>query len=172
MTSKINYLNILFALLFIAPLMGVSQIAKQDSLSLMEVVTDFQESIAKKDSIRFNQLFFTESVSFVGIMSKDTEWSIKKNYAEFQGIAVSDHKSFINDICKSEKMSKEKFYDIELSTDGFIGSISFNYAFLSGDKMIQWGHEKWNLVREGEKWLITDVIYTIRFPKVEPFPYE
>jgi len=152
--------------------MGVGQLAKEDSLALVEVVRGFQESIVQKDSIGFNKLFFDQSVGFVGIMSKETEWSIKKNYADFQGIAISNHKGFIADICKSDKKQQEEFYNIRLWNDGAIATISFDYAFLANDKMIQWGHEKWNLVKDAEQWLITDVIYTIRFPKVEPFPFE
>ncbi|MEL7122794.1 MAG: hypothetical protein AAFO07_25330, partial [Bacteroidota bacterium] len=84
----------------------------------------------------------------------------------------SNHKKFINDICKTPKKQEEKFYNVLLSSDGNIGTVSFDYAFFSEGKMIQWGNEKWNLARDGEKWLITDVVYSIHFPKVEAFPFE
>lgn len=172
LTLPTTYFKILYFLLFFTPSIGVGQIAEADSLSMMEVIADFQESIVQKDSVRFNKLFFNHSVNFVGIMSKQTEWYIKKDFPDFQGVAVSDHKSFITDICQSDKKELEKFYNIELSTDGVIGSISFGYAFLSDGRMIQWGNEKWNMVKDGEEWLITDVIYSIHFPDVEPFPFE
>jgi len=151
---------------------GIAQISKSDSIAMSTVINDFKESIITKDSILFHSLFFSESVDFTGIMSKKTEASIKKNYPEFQGIAVSDHKNFIRDICKSPKKQEEQFYNTVLTTDGSIGAISFDYAFYSEEKMIQWGHEKWNLAKDGEKWLITDVIYSIHFPSVEPFPFK
>ena len=167
----INFFYSLFAILFFSPSTGISQITQNDSLALMKIINVFEESIIQKDSVRFNKLFFSNSVDFIGIMSKESERSIKKNYAEFQGLAVSDHKGFIKNICKSEKKEKETFYNIEASSDSTIGSISFDYAFLSNEKMIQWGHEKWNLVKINEEWLITNVVYSIHFPTVEAFPF-
>jgi len=151
---------------------SAAQISEADSIALSKVITDFKASIIEKDSVRFDSLFFSTAVDFTGIMSEKTEWSIKKGYPEFQGIAVSSHKDFIKDICKTPKKQEERFYNVVLSADGAIGSISFDYAFYSDDKMIQWGNEKWNMAKDGKKWLITDVVYSIHFPHVEPFPFE
>jgi len=148
-----------------------SQTTDSDSLKLNAIILAFQEAILEKDSISFNLLFFDDKVPFVGIMSKETEWSIKKDYSDFEGIAVSDHHKFITDICKTTKEQKETFYNIEVSHDNSIASITFDYAYYSEQKMIQWGLEKWNLVKLNETWLITNVIYSIRFPDIEPFPF-
>lgn len=162
----------LFGLVLLIPESLLAQISEVDSIAMTKVITDFKESITQKDSIRFDSLFFSESVSFTGIMSKKTEWSIKKDYPNFQGIAVSNHKSFIHDICKTPKKQEERFYNIILVSDVVIGAISFDYAFYSDGKMFQWGKEKWNLAKDGENWLITDVVYSIHFPDIEPFPFE
>jgi len=142
-----------------------------DKKLLNELVIEFEQSIIEKDSARFKKIFFSESVPFVGIMSKETEMSIKKDYPDFEGISVSNCEKFIADICKSEKKQAENFYDIQIDNDGSIGSISFDYSFISGTRMIQWGHEKWNLVKINNSWLITDVVYSIHFPDIESFPY-
>ncbi|MEO0337993.1 MAG: hypothetical protein AAF242_02150 [Bacteroidota bacterium] len=167
-----KFLHFVIGALLLIPAISIAQITKSDSLAMSDLITEFKESIIQKDSLRFDSLFFSQSVDFTGIMSKKTEWSIKKGYPEFQGIAVSDHKSFISDICKSPKKQEEKFYNLSLSSDGAIGAITFDYAFYSDDNMFQWGHEKWNLAKDEEKWLITDVVYSIHFPHVEPFPYK
>ena len=44
---------------------------------------------------------------------------------------------FINQICNTKKDQKETFYDIKIDTDRSIASISFDYSFHSGDKMVQ-----------------------------------
>lgn len=174
-TLKVNLMQkstfAFLGFLLCLPIVGNTQISKSDSIAFVNVLNDFKASIIKKDSVLFHSLFFNESVDFTGIMSKKTEASIKKNYPEFQGISVSNYKSFISDICKSPKKLEEEFYNLVLASDGAIGSISFDYAFYSEGKMIQWGNEKWNLARDGEKWLITDVLFSIHFPGVEPFPF-
>ena len=148
-----------------------SQENSSDKIKLNELIVEFEQSIVEKDSTRFMQIFFDDQVPFVGIMSEETEMSIKKDYPDFEGIAVSNCKNFITDICKASKKQVEKFYDIKIDTDGSIGSVSFDYSFISGTKMIQWGNEKWNLVKTNNEWLITDVIYSIHFPDIEQFPY-
>lgn len=166
---------------FTLPLLGLfllisellaAQISETDSLAMTKVITDFKEAIAQKDSIRFDCLFFSETVNFTGIMSKETEWSIKKDYPDFQGISVSNHKNFIHDICKTPKKQEERIYNVILVCDVVIGSISFDYAFFSDGKVFQWGKEKWNLAKDGENWLITDVVFSIHFPDIEPLPFE
>jgi hypothetical protein len=142
-----------------------------DDQKLNEVVEKFQSAIIEKDSIAFQKLFFHDKVPFVGIMSGLTELSIKKDYPGFQGIAVSNSRKFINEICRADKAQREQFYNTSIKTDGIIASVSFDYGYYSGEKMVQWGHENWNLVFVENEWLITDVVYSIHFPDIEPFPF-
>lgn len=169
--SKAAGIGLLFGLFLLSPKAGHAQLSTADSVLIQQLITDFQTAIVEKDSLRFNKLFFSPTVSFVGIMSKETEGSIQKDYPEFQGVAVSNQRKFIREICVSDKPQREAFYEVETASDGVIANVAFDYAFYSGARMMQWGHEKWNLVKEGNTWLITDVVYTIRFPVVEPFPY-
>jgi hypothetical protein len=163
-------INILLLLILNFGLLS-GQESNEDAIKLNELIIEFEKSIIEKDSVRFKKLFFTKEVPFVGRMSIDTEMSIKKDYPEFEGIAVSNSSQFIKEICESEKSQKEKFYNIKIESDGVIATINFDYSFHSGTKIIQWGNENWNLVYVDEKWLITDVIYSIRFPDIEKFPY-
>lgn len=148
----------------------IGQSSTSDSIALQQLVLDFDESIQQKDSLRFLALFFQEEVPFTGIMSPDTEWSIKKDFSEFEGIAISNSRTFIREICMSEKEQQEHFYNVKISSDGIVGHVHFKYSFSSDTKTIQWGDEYWNVVKTGNTWLITDVIYSIRFPDIEAIP--
>ena len=167
--SKTNLLLSFFACLFLS---GQVLAQEQDSIKLeiFQVVRDFTMSIAEKDSVKFMKLFFEKDVAFTGVMTKETEWSIKKDYPEFQGLAVSNAHRFISEICSSEKYQNEKIYDLAIEVNGPVATVKFDYAFEAGYKLFQWGHERWNLVFVEEQWLITDVVYSIKFPDVEPMP--
>lgn len=141
-----------------------------DSNSLKSVVRQFQKSIREKDSIGFDSLFFTNSVAFTGIMSKKSESDIKKNFEQFEGLSISNHRKFISEIIKTPKIQEEEINNLTMSTDGFIANISFDYIYKSGDKVIQWGREFWNLVYWDDKWQITDVNYSIHLAGIEGFP--
>lgn len=157
--------------IFLLPTAVLAQESSASRIKLQQVIQEFQAAISEKDSVKFNKLFFQNEVPFVGIMSPKTEQSIKKNVPDFEGVSVSNSRKFIREICKTDKAQKEDFYNIDIYSDGMIASIMFDYSFTSGDKMIQWGNEKWNLVNDQGEWLITDVIYSIHFPGVEEFPY-
>lgn len=169
MTSPFRLL--LVALLFL-PISHRAQSSTSDSTALLQLAESFQAAIASKDSNAFQAMFFSPSVSFTGIMSEKTEWSIKKDYAEFQGVSVSNPAKFIRDICLSPKKQREEFFNLRISSDGAIASIHFDYGFYADAELLQWGHEKWNLAKAGSEWLITDVIYSVHFPHVESFPFE
>ena len=139
-------------------------------LELLKVVKDFTMSIAEKDSTKFMALFFDQDVAFTGIMTEKTEWSIKKDYPEFQGLSVSNARRFIREICNSGAYQREQTLNLSIEYNGPIAHIEFDYVFDSDYKVMQWGHERWNLVFAEGHWLITDVIYSVRFPDVEPLP--
>ncbi|MBP6573795.1 MAG: hypothetical protein KA230_05060 [Flavobacteriales bacterium] len=145
----------------------------QDSTSaaLSDLVTDFQAAIEAKDSLRFKALFFHDNVPFIGIMSKPTEWSIKKDNPRFEGIAVSNCSRFIREVCTSDKSQSETVHNVRIDTDGLIATVRFDYGFAAGGVLTQWGHEAWTVVMVDGAWAITDVVYSIRYPAIEPFPY-
>lgn len=166
-----RFFNIILAGIFLFPIAVLAQESSASRIKLQQVIQEFQAAISEKDSMKFNKLFFQNEVPFVGIMSPKTEQSIKKNMSDFEGVSVSNSRKFIREICKTQKAQREDFYNINIYSDGMIASIMFDYSFTSGDKMFQWGNEKWNLVYDQGKWLITDVVYSIHFPGVEEFPY-
>ena len=70
MTKKVLF--VLFGTLLLIPEFLGAQLSETDSIAMSALITEFKESITEKDSIRFNSLFFSESVDFTGIMSKKT----------------------------------------------------------------------------------------------------
>ena len=55
---------------------------------------------------------------------------------------------------------EEKFWDIDIKTDGEIASIYFKYSFHIGDYKYNWGDEAWDLVKTADGWKIVSVIYS------------
>ena len=158
-------------LILLFTLLSLNSFAQSSNAELSRVVKSFEASINDLDVEQFKSLFFSKSVPFVGIMSEETESSMKAEIPGFEGVAVSNHIKFINGIIDAEKPQTEKIYNVKKHSDGIIASVAFDYAFFNGDNLKQWGHEKWNLVKDRGEWLITDVVYSIHFPEVEPCPF-
>jgi len=143
-----------------------------DRAALKRVVKEYKQAIATSDDDQFKDLFFSRTVPYVGIMSAETESATKTSYGTSKGTDISDHKEFINSIVNSEKKQRKEIYNIKTNSDGIIGGISFDYASYNGRTMKQWGQEKWNLVKTRGEWLITDVVYSIHYPDIEPSPFD
>lgn len=163
--------TILFLCMAMGCLRVLGQFQDSTNAALSDLVSNFQAAIEAKDSVRFKALFFHDKVPFIGIMSKPTEWSIKKDNPRFEGIAVSNCSRFIREVCTTDKSQAESVHDLRIGTDGVVATVAFDYGFTTDGKLTQWGHEAWSVVMVDGAWSITDVVYSIRFPAIEPFPY-
>lgn len=140
----------------------------KDQEEIHQILNVFMQSIAKKDSITFNSLFFKETVNWIGVIKEKSQAkrleakpTITKNY--FTGT----YSSFIQSILQSKK-SEEKFEKIIIQNDDVIASVTFDYSFWSEDSMTNWGEEYWQLVKINGKWKITSVLFSIEISKYYP----
>ena len=136
---------------------------------IKQVINTFMSCLAKKDSIKFYNLFNSDPVVWVGIFKSKTQQdriskdSTKKNYF------ISNYKSFYRSI-SDLGTDEEKFYNIKIDNDESIATVSFDYSFWEKDKKINWGKESWHLVKIKDEWKITSVIFSMDFEKVNPEP--
>ncbi len=158
-------------LLCCAAFVAQAQPTSPHQQALHNVVDQFRSAIAAKDSTAFDQLFFHGKVAFIGIMSKASEASIQRENPGFQGVAVSNCSRFIREIANSTKAQEERMHGIAVDADGTVGTVSFDYEFLSDGQVTQWGREHWNLAFADGTWLITDVVYSIHLPTEERSPF-
>ena len=145
--------------------------AQTSDAKLTRILTEYRESISEKEVDRFQRLFFSRKVPFIGVMSAKTKMAAQADYPNIDGTAISDNSEFINSIANSDSEQKEKFYNVKKQSDGTVANVSFDYTFHVDGEMKQWGKEKWNLIYKDKKWLITNVVYSIHFPSVEQCPF-
>lgn len=63
----------------------------------------------------------------------------------------------ISDTDKQE----EKMWNIKIETDGYLGSVHFNYSDHRNGIKKAFGTEAWDLIREESGWKIVSVKYTV-----------
>jgi hypothetical protein len=150
----------------------VSPKVLDDVTDLHKVVETFQNSIINKDKKMFVNLFFSdkpEAITWQAVVDDPSLETIKRTRP--QAIKArhrpdNNFLAFIDGIVASPDKEQETFSDVQIDTDGEIASISFDYVYLSSNKVTNSGREKWLLVRTEAGWKITSVVYTIRLPKV------
>ncbi len=142
-----------------------------DLAALLRIVESFQSSIINKDKIAFMNLFFSdnpEAITWQAVVDDPSLEAIKLTRP--QAIKArhrpdNNFVAFIDGIVASPDKEQETFSGVQIDTDGEVASVSFDYVYLSNDKISNSGREKWLLVRTEDGWKIISVVYTIRLPK-------
>jgi len=146
------------------------------AVAVHAVVDSFRTAIVNKDKAMFMGLFFSEK-------PEEITWQAVVDDASLQYIKATrpqaikarrrpdnNFVAFIDGVLASKEPHEEKFWDIQVDTDGEVASASFDYAYLVSGKATNSGREKWLLVRTEAGWKITSVVYTIRLPNVKAGP--
>jgi hypothetical protein len=132
-------------------------IKQQDHDDLMQVVEDFRLALINKDEKSFIDLFYTKTAPWIGIVNAQDKGDLPSNNGEQLG----NHLSFIGWIARTPAKIEEKFWDINIQTDGIVASIYFKYSFHNDDYKSNWGSEAWQLVKTKGSWKITALVYSI-----------
>ena len=142
----------------------------KDVAAIRDVVEKFRTSIIKRDKATFVALFFSEKPEQVVWQFSNDDARIarfrktKPEARKARHLPGVNYLTFIDSIVSGKNTSEEVFKDVRVDTDGEIGSVAFDYEFLSNGKQTNWGREMWQLVRTEEGWKIISVIWTIHDP--------
>ncbi len=138
---------------------------KQEDIKKIEAVIEtFRVSLITKDKPIFIDLFYNESVPWLGVASDKTialAPPAKEGDRERKKVGDGNYTSFIDWIVSTPKAIEEKFWNIKILQDGDIGSVHFKYSFHQDQTKTNWGEEAWQLVRTEQGWKIASVIYSI-----------
>ena len=132
---------------------------------LTNLVDEFMAAIKEKDERKFTNLFYSNSVPWLGINPKKRKGDVPSN----DGIIYATHLGFIGWIASSQEKIEEKYWDLDIKSDGDIASIYFKYSLHIEDYKMNWGDEAWDLIRTTDGWKIVSVIYSATY-NPEPRP--
>ncbi|SDF91459.1 Putative lumazine-binding [Pedobacter terrae] len=129
------------------------------------VVSQFKESIIKKDSATFNGLFHENPVVWIGVVkNRSQQKRLEGNSANRKNYFKDTYQNFFHYIM--EKGGKEeKFEKIRIINDDVIASVSFNYSFREENTITNWGSEYWHLIKAEGKWKIVSIVYSYESAK-------
>lgn len=140
-----------------------------DEKEIKQILNVFMESIVKKDSIRFYNLFHSEPIVWIGVFKDRTQESRLKKDSLQKNYFASTYQEFYRIISDSGTY-EEKFYNVDINEDGSIGAVTFDYSFWKDKIKKNWGKESWGLVKINGKWKITSVLFSLEYEKIKPEP--
>jgi hypothetical protein len=136
--------------------------------AIEQVLVSFGRAIAEKDKPLYMCLFFSDKPEEIGWqhVSEDIRLAqIRKTKPEAikaRRIPGNNFISLIDESVGTSESREEKFFNVQIDTDGEIASVLFDYEFYAVGKKTNWGKEHWQLVRTENGWKIFSVVYTIR----------
>jgi hypothetical protein len=131
--------------------------------AIRAVIDSFRTAIIERDKPRFLSLFVSDDIPWQGVLTDDGLAQSKRRDPKASKVAY-DRKStpvaFIDGILRNKARSEETISNIKIDTDGDVATASFDYSFLSGQRIVNWGKECWLLVRTGAGWKITTLAFS------------
>jgi hypothetical protein len=82
----------------------------------------------------------------------------------FDGVGVGGFASFAKLVTTSPGRIEERFSNVEITQDGPVAWVMFDYEFVTDDKVDNYGVEHWQLHKTDGRWKIFSVVWTHNEP--------
>lgn len=130
-----------------------------------QVIETFRTSIINKDKASLDALPLNDDITFSGALSDETVAAIHARRPDLgmNNVARMKYKAFADSIAASSQRQEETFSNIQIDTDGTVASVRFDYTYNVDGNKTNWGREMWGLVKSGNDWKISSVIWSITF---------
>ena len=136
---------------------------KQEHIKqIQEVVEAFKVSIIKKDKKTFKSLFYSNDIPFIAVFSDEMVERKRKDNPNFpRSVNFGQFGSPIEDMIEDDVEQEEKIWNVKIDTDGYLGSVHFDYSDHVDGYKRAWGTESWDLIKEDSGWKIVSVTFTV-----------
>ena len=134
----------------------------QSEMEIEQIVNTFKSAIIDKDKETFESLFYSEEIPWVAVFSDEMVAARRETNPDFpRSINFGKFGPPVNMIADDESRQEEKIWDLQIDTDGYLGSVHFQYSDHQNGEKKAFGTEAWDLVKEDSGWKIVSVIYTV-----------
>ncbi len=133
-----------------------------DDIDKIRVLLDeFRQDIIRKDGNAVTKLLLNPDVLFHHANTQEEIDRARKSNPQFDGIGPSQLGGFTKLLATSKDKLEERFRNVEISQDGPLGLVAFNYDFVINDKVHHSGLEVWQVCKVDGQWKILSVTRTI-----------
>ncbi|RYV01235.1 hypothetical protein SOPP22_12565 [Shewanella sp. OPT22] len=158
---KLSRIFIALVVLFICNTTLAKSTNEDDVTEIKKVIEAFRVSIIDKDKQTFKSLFYSESIPWIAVFSDEMlniKRKIKPNYP--RSVDFGKFGPPVKMISDDEEQ-EEKMWNIKVESDGYLGSVHFNYSDHRNGVKKAFGTEAWDLVKGDSGWKIVSIKYTV-----------
>jgi hypothetical protein len=132
-----------------------------DVAAIDKVVERFQAAIIAHDGKTLDSLFLQGHDSWLEVADDKTWADVKPHHPDARKWMTDSKRKFVDFVQTSTKSVEERFYKVRIDTNGAVGSVYFDFDFLSDGKVTNRGSETWQMVRDEDGWKIAAMLYSI-----------
>lgn len=131
---------------------------KQD-ISL--VIEKFRVSILNKDKETFSSLFYSDDIPWIAVFSDEMLEAKRKEKPDYPRSVNFGKFGPPVRMISEDGAQEEIIKNIKIETDGYLGSVHFDYIDVRDGIKKAHGTEAWDLVNDQSGWKIVSVKYTV-----------
>lgn len=126
-----------------------------------QMVQQFQRNIIDKDAAALGALFLPEHNSWLTVLDDQELAAVKARHSTVTRVRPANYKGFVKFIGESKLPVEEKFYNVKIHTNGYVGTVYFDFDFIEDGKVTNRGAESWHVVRTEQGWKISSMVFSI-----------
>jgi hypothetical protein len=141
---------------------GRHQSNPEDVNAIMQLTKDFRAALMNKNVKQMSTLMFSANILFASPASAATVKMIKdKEDVNFDGVPSGGYGRFAQFVGSTKGSIDERFYNIQITQDGHLAWVIFDFEFVQDSKVARYGVEAWQVVKNtGDKWKILSVVWS------------
>jgi hypothetical protein len=137
----------------------------EDIQAIKQVIEDFRLAIINKDGKKLSTLVLNSRILFTSPGDQKAVDKIREKDVHFDGVGVGGFYNFSNFVSTATDKIEEKFYNVEITQDGVLAWVMFDYEFYENEKLSNYGVENWQMRKIDGKWKIFSVIWSQYLPE-------
>jgi hypothetical protein len=128
----------------------------------MQLTKDFRAAVTDKNVKQLSTLMFSSNILFASPASAATVKTINdKEDVNFDGVPSGGYGRFAQFVGSTRASLEERFYNINITQDGYLAWVIFDFEFVQDSKVARYGVEAWQVVKTtGNKWKILSVVWS------------
>lgn len=168
----------LYSMLFVALCAGVAAVATgaevpayigkhvasaADTAAINAVVNQFQTAIKSHDAKLLSSLVLNSNILF-DAPAPPAAIAVVRGRVDvtYDGLRAGGFNQFSRFIGESKDALEEKFYNVQITQDGNVAWVMFDYEFVSNGKVSNYGVETWQMMQNADgQWKIASVMWSM-----------
>ncbi|MCU6432973.1 nuclear transport factor 2 family protein [Undibacterium sp. Jales W-56] len=134
----------------------------EDIQVITQVTQDFQAAIRTKNLKQLAGLMLHSKLMFESPASPEMIRSVREKFdPSFDGTGSSSYTNFAQFVAKDKGNLDERFSNVQITQDGHIAWVVFDYEFMKDNQVENYGVETWQMMKNADsQWKILSVVWS------------